>query len=82
MLNEGQGPDLTFWCTPYNGSRLDGKATSGLEGSVPQLLSQLQKAFCFGYFPGYFRQFFMSGTHEDKGQKNEMSGNVHMSKIC
>ena len=46
--------------TPYNGSRLNEKATSGLEGRVPQLLSELQKAFWFGYFPGYFRQFFLT----------------------
>ena len=28
-------PTMDF--TPYNGSRLNGKATSGLEGRVPQL---------------------------------------------
>ena len=32
--------------TPYNGSRLIGTATSGLEGRMPQL----QKAFCFLLF--------------------------------
>ena len=40
--------------TPYNGSKLNGTATSGLEGRVPELqiklLTQLQKAFCFLLF--------------------------------
>ena len=42
------------WFTPCNGSRLNGTATSGLEGRVWQLqiklLMQLQKAFCFLLF--------------------------------
>ena len=51
---------FSFKSTPYNGSKLNRTATSGLKGRVPQLFAQLQKAFCFGYFPSYFHQFVLT----------------------
>ena len=58
LLGKGLGIVKTY--LTHNGSRLNGTATFGLEGRVPQLLSQLQKAFCFGYIPGYFASIFLT----------------------
>ena len=82
-------PSEIYCFTPDNGSRLSGTATSGLEGRVPQLqiklLTQLQKAFCFGYFPGYFRDFFLFScactvvqAHEEECQTSGFVGKENL----
>ena len=58
--------------------RFGGKSTR----SFKKLLLQLQKAFCFfcfGYFPGYFRQFFYSS---DTRRRNITPMDVEVNKIC
>ena len=66
----------------YNGSRLNGTATSGLEGRVLQLLTQLQKPFVLDTFKAISVNFF-NGRHTKEAEEcNEDSGNVQMRKIC
>ena len=69
--------------TPYNGSRLNETATSGLEGRVPQiqikLLTQLQKAFSFvlDTFQAISVIFFnSSGTRKAHEEEYQTSGFV------
>ena len=72
--------------TPYNGSRLNGKATSGLEGRVPQLqiklLTQLQKAFSFLLFwilSRLFPRFFLTvQAHEEEYQTSGFVGEENL----
>ena len=47
------------------------KATSGSEGRVRQLLSQLQKSLSFWILSRLFPSIFISRTHEDDGRKSE-----------
>ena len=63
-----------FSYTPHNKSRLNGTATSGLEGRVPQLISQPRKAFCLDAFQAISINFFNSRHTKMARECNEDSG--------
>ena len=68
-------PCWTCWVTPYNRSRLNGRATSGLEGRVPQLQSRSSKSLLFSFVWDTFHaisvNFLTVQTHEEEHQRNE-----------
>ena len=71
---------------PYNGSRLNGKATSGLEGRVPQLQKAslaASKSLLFSFVLDTFQaisvNFFNSS---DTRRRNIRPMDVQVNKIC
>ena len=64
--------------TPYNGSRLNGTATSGLEGRVPQLQRAshtASKSLFFSFVLDTFQGHFLNSTNT-RSRISDLSGCV------